>query len=243
MVELNHEGPAQLSAAEEADLVRYGAISPLAIGALVLGVLSALSLTTLLALFVPVVAVLVALVALRQIGKSNGAIVGRWAALTGLALALVFASTAIGRLVSREFILRAQARQFADQWLQIVREGKLQQAHQLQLPPGERQLAGVSLAQFYANSPAARDQFAALFRGDPLRDIARDGKQSSLRFVRYGQHYALTGLDQLELFYQLHSPVSEKRREFMVVVERMTQGKGSPGTWRLNQVRDPSQQL
>jgi hypothetical protein len=243
MTELGHDDPAQLSAAEEADLVRYGAISPFALGALALGLLSITVLTSLLAIPVPLVAVILALIALRQIHKSDGAIVGGWVALLGLALALVFASTAIARLASREYLIRGQARQFADQWLELVRLGKLHQAHQLHLLPAERQLPDTKLAAFYNNSEAARGQFTSFYNTKPLRLIVDAPPAAELRFARFGQRYPLPDSEQIELFYDLHTAAAADRSlEAIVVAERIAQGRG-PGVWRIAAVTDPSQQL
>ena len=152
---------------EEADLQQYGAISPLAVAALLLGLASFLALSSLLLLVVPVAAAFAGLLALKRIDVSEGALIGRTAALIGVICALLFGSIAVSSAVSRNRTLESRAEAFADAWLQIVVDGQLQRAHQLHLPAAERQLPGTSLADYYAGNEDAQTKLDQFF-SDPL---------------------------------------------------------------------------
>lgn len=132
-------------------LVVYRAISPLAVAAMLLGVASALALAHPGLWIVPAVAVCLAAWSLRVIALKNTELVGRTAALIGLGLAILFGVWAPARLVSRQAWLYLEARAKADEWLSLLREGRLYEAYELHLNPAERQPADASLAEYYGD--------------------------------------------------------------------------------------------
>lgn len=131
--------------------VAYRAICPSAVGALLLGAASAAALAHPGLWIVPAVAVAVSLWALRTIAVRKNELIGRRAALLGLALAVLFGAWAPARLVSRQSRLYATAKSQADAWLALIREDKLYEAYELHLKPADRQPADVSLAERYGD--------------------------------------------------------------------------------------------
>ena len=220
---------------QEADLQGYGAVSPLAVGALLLGLASFLAMSSLLLLVVPVLAVLIALFALRQIATSDGAFIGRTPAVIGLAAALLFASIAIATVVSRNHMLQSQAKAFGDAWVELVREGDLDRAHQLHLPSDGRQLPGTSLARFYNISETARDLRDAFFREALARQIIDLDPQVKLQ----SEVVESTVLDELEhIAIRYRAASGNEPIDFMLVVEREQTDNG--GIWRVVQLGTPS---
>jgi hypothetical protein len=234
---VNHDHSPSLSTAAEGDIVGYSAISPAAIVALVLGLASFFAIGNLLWLILPALAIVAALMALAQIARSDGSISGRWAAVAGLSLALLFASTSIARSVSRAMHLRSSARTLADEWLELVRRGQLEQAHQWHLPAEERQNPGVSLAQFYHDSKPAKEALDSFFQTSPLSHVVAAPPEAKLQFDRVVEQLSLEKNDRVAMLYTLTDGGHET--EFVVVTEYMRNKRNSDGHWQIPAVVFP----
>lgn len=173
---------AALAGAEGPDLQQYHAVSRLAVAAVIVGVLAAGALAAPLLVVLSVVGVVLAGAALRTIAASQGALIGRAAALVGLSLSLLFGAGALTRDVWYSRLLYAEARPLAEKWLELVCAGRLQAAHQLQKQEEERQPADSSLERYYASNTDAQQNLEMFFSGSiPRRLIAR-GAQANVRF-------------------------------------------------------------
>ena len=228
-----------MSTPEEADLKQYGAISPLAIGALLLGLFSFLALSSLLLLVVPAAAAIVALLVLRQIQASDGAIIGRTPAIVGLICALLFASIAVSSVVSRSRALEINATSFGDEWLDLVQNNELERAHQLHLPAADRQLPSSSLAEYYANNEDAKtalDQFFAA----PLAAAIRSLPKGTRWQAEVVETTVFDDLEHVALRYQTGDQTAEGTPiDFVLVVERAPTAAG--GIWRVMQITEPKE--
>jgi hypothetical protein len=113
---------------ESNDEVPIGDISALAVVSLFLGLASPLSLVAPLLWAIPLVGAVLAIMTIRRIAMSDGALVGRLAAVIGLALCVGSLAAAASRLVVTEQVLSRQAREFATEWLGILQSGDTQTA-------------------------------------------------------------------------------------------------------------------
>jgi hypothetical protein len=102
----------------------YRPVSSLAIGALVLGILSGLALVSPFFFVLPLVAVAVAVAALADVARTGATKAGRLAALAGLALAAGFGAQAVTSGVVTGSIASGRARAAAEIFVQAVREGR-----------------------------------------------------------------------------------------------------------------------
>src|SRR4051812_42983597 len=98
----------ELSPQVDRDLVEYRSLSPWAVAAVLLGVLSATAVIGPLLWFIPVTAVMVSLTALWKISASQGQRLGRGAALLGLMLAIFFGLAGPARTLSRQYWLETR---------------------------------------------------------------------------------------------------------------------------------------
>lgn len=130
----------RLNLRDDPDAAQYRAISGLAVVGLLAGALSLLALAAPLLWIVAVVAVAVNLKALQWIAANAPALLGRKAALAGLALS-VFAVCAVpvDWLVYRTSV-RREARQFAQMWFDYLRADRPFHAHQLTVGGTSREL-------------------------------------------------------------------------------------------------------
>jgi len=154
---------------ETAKLQTYRAISPWAPLALLLGLASPLALVHPLLWLVPLAGVWVAWMGFKQISSDSG-YAGRPALLGALALALLFGSMAPARYLTRHWMISREANRLAVQWIGMIRQGDLQQAHQWTLPPTERAGPEASLQLFYESSASS---LAGLNRLQSHQDLQR----------------------------------------------------------------------
>lgn len=160
----------------EPELSGYRAISPWAVATLFVGLLAPLALVGPLLWWVPLVAIPLALLAARQLAERR--YVGHKVAIIGACLAALFFGWSVTQRVSREVRVSSEARQFADDWLQLVLTDKLPAAHQMQLPASRRQSPGIDLAAFYEAQADARKELQAFRQGDVVGAMA--GKSAAI---------------------------------------------------------------
>lgn len=120
------------------DLIDYRPISGWAVAALLLGLAAGLALVHPLLLCVPIAGIAVAMIALRRIERSPVKLVGRKAALVGLAFSVIYGVAAPVRLKSREHWLSTRAERLADDFLDDVRSGRTDEAFALCLRSVEK---------------------------------------------------------------------------------------------------------
>ncbi len=119
--------------------IAYRAISGWAIAALVLGLLSGVALVGPVLWSVPLAALLAAGIAMWRISRSGGELVGWNLAVLGLLLAIVFGVAAPTRIAVRRHWLETRGRIFADEFIELLKEGKGFGAYQLLQPPIDAQ--------------------------------------------------------------------------------------------------------
>ena len=110
------------------ELADYRPVSRLAVAALAAGCGSGLVLFTPLAAMLPLVAIVLAVAALAELRRGAGRIVGRWAALAGLALAVGFVSQAAASALADRWVAGRRAVVTASTWIDSIRAGRLADA-------------------------------------------------------------------------------------------------------------------
>ena len=156
------------AAGEAAD---YRSLSIWAIVGCGLGLLSFLSLTHPSLWLVPFLAVLCSLVALVRIRRDPDYLMGIKAAQVGLALGLFFLACAPVRYLGERRLLQREAEAFFQVWLEAVRSGRLEEAHQATLHPRYRQPRGTDLREFYRSSPDDQKDLESYFSFGVAKDL------------------------------------------------------------------------
>ena len=80
---------------------------------------------------IPLAGIAVSVLALRQIAASGGTLAGKWAAVTGLVLCVVFAVAPVTRVYVLRSIRTHQADEFAHNWIDMMLSGKTDRAFRL----------------------------------------------------------------------------------------------------------------
>jgi len=228
------------ASADEAALAEYRAVSRPAIVALVLGLASATALAHPLLLAVPVVAVAVGLAAMASVARNSQTLIGRKAALTGILLALLFASWAPARIVGRRWLLYDHARRFSDAWVKLLHEQEYEKAHQLTVEAARRQPPEADLKAFYRHHP---DEFNTLYSHPSMSIVKRLGSKIRLRYAGNVRQDRAATYTNVVLAYAAgyNEDGREKALRVHVVVQRDDDPRRGPPTWHVRGVADPRQ--
>lgn len=169
-----------VSVAEE-QIDSYRAVSHWAVLSLLFGASSALVLVHPLMAFLPALAVICGAAALRQIQHYWPTYVGRWAALLGLWLALVFAVAMPTRLLIWHFQIEAEAIRFGDEFMRLLLDGRPIEAHQLTLPIKLRLPPDETMLETYRSDQTRQDGVRS-YVGDPtVRTLLALGSRAKAR--------------------------------------------------------------
>jgi len=237
------------------EVVGYRRMSSLAVIALIVAVVSAVSLIHPLLWVVPAAAFVLALSALRQIGRSPE-LAGRNVALSALILALVLGSWSVSWVLTRQAMITRQAREHAERWFDLVREGKLREAHQLTKPAFERAPDGESLSEFYAREtvktpPSLADdpemmvlspqqELDQFFAEPPLANLVALGSDFDFEFQ---QNESLTRVDaQLTLLQQrfkVRFQQDGKPREVELEIQLQRNVNNGRAQWHVGKIQRP----
>lgn len=194
----------RFSGSEQQQLVRYRAMSKLAILALLLGLAAVLSLVHPLLLMIPAAGAVCAVVALRTIRANPEQWTGAGLATVGLVLSLFFLGWGLGWTATRPGRLAEQARTFADDWLRLVQKNQLHAAHQLRQPASTRAPLTSRLAEYYSSQPPDAQEIFRDFADSPaIQALVKAGPENPPEFrgVASSDHSGV--VDTVTLRYRL----------------------------------------
>jgi hypothetical protein len=141
--------------------------------------------------------------------------------MIGLCLAALFLGWSISRYVSRQTAVESQARTLAEAWLTLLAQGKLQQAHQLQAPPGQRVRSVQALEEYYNANSGARENLQLLLTSEPVKSFLAIGKDVRYRFDSIAVTTHIGGQDRLVFKYTFDDPTRQSPPTPMwIVVQR-----------------------
>lgn len=225
--------------------VEYPAVSRLAVVALLLAISAAGALANLLFVCSAVAGAALAVIALWSIARADRPLLGRRVAILALLLSLLFGAWGLTWRTVRQQVVGNEARQVADQWLQLVREGRLAEAHQLHLSRSARQAPGLDLADFYKNTREARQDMDTFFSAPPLSQIVEAGPRGQLRFLQcdslQDESYAGSRTDVACLRYALdyQRDGQPKTVTFIVYIARTSETDKPEANWDVRSAQFP----
>jgi hypothetical protein len=196
---------------DEKPLAEYRSVSGIAVAAAILGLASPLVLLNPLLAPVPIAAFIAAAVALRTIGASGGQLVGRIPALVGLCLATFFLGWGFTAHLQRQSLLEQRAKEAADGWLELLQNGKAEQAHQFRLSPAARLSSPEALADHYNSNKEAAEDLKS-FRSSPgVRDLMTFGVDADVQFEGLASTLRDGFSDIIVLKYSYARPAGERQ--------------------------------
>lgn len=168
--------------------------------ALLLGFMSFAALFAGPLMIVPGMAVIAAGIALRPYSGLRPA--GRTAALIGLVLATLFGVWGTTERRLKYQTLSAQATQFASRWLDLVAQGDIEMALQLNQHPGFRQPASMSLVDYYQSNTDGQTAMKN-FRESPANsELLRAGNAVKWELDRPADLYNFSGRQLLATYWR-----------------------------------------
>jgi hypothetical protein len=223
-----------LSADTSLESEPYRAISPLAVVACILGAASALSLTHPLFWFLPPVTIIVSILALRSVAKNRDSLVGRKAALAGLAAATFFGVWAPTSTTMQQVLIPRHARPFANYWLDLLRDGRVQEAHQWTIMPDYRVPADFDLNEFYESDTDAKEDLEVFLDDAVIRSLVRLGRAGKPHLVRTVAVEGTGKHSRTVLDYQVTSKdPSVEPFDVRIIIERMLEPSDRSVQWRV----------
>lgn len=221
--------------AEIDDDAAYRTISILALVSLGLGLISPLVFFAPLLLVLPIAGAVLGLLAVRRIATSDSALIGRAAALVGIALSVASISAAITRGELSQYLLSRQARATALEWFALLQQGDAEQAFQLMST--SRQRPSIAPPDAPAEQPAASplDEF----RAGPVVHFMLDHAKTAA--VRYDHEVASelfpTGEARVQQQYSVGVPPPNgdgTSSTVDLVLQRSRGPAGGPFEWQIS---------
>jgi len=161
--------------------VGYRSLSVLSIIGLILGLAAPLCLIAPLLLAIPIAGVAVALLAIRRVAASDGALIGRRAAVVALGLCVASMCASVSRSTLTRELLSRQSRQAALQWFALLEAGNAEEAFDMTiastLPPRGPNPGDPEAAEETSQSPLEK------FRQQPVVHFLLD--QAAGAKIRY----------------------------------------------------------
>ncbi|PHR95174.1 MAG: hypothetical protein COA78_30695 [Blastopirellula sp.] len=190
-------------AAGNQELAEYREPSRLAIGGMVLGLLSVLALFGPAFWIIPMSAVAISAFAWRSI-NSHDHLSGKTLAIAGLILGPLFGGIAFTSNYVQRQTLQSNAQALAEGWIKLMAEGKIYEGHQLTLMPGERQPLEADLDFFYQENESIQEPIEN-FESRPSTQWFRKHVDAdvSIRFISFASTSFGEDSDRVLIEYEL----------------------------------------
>jgi hypothetical protein len=213
----------------------YRSVSLMAVLALVLGLLSPLAFAHALLWTVPIVGAALAVAAIARIDRSSGELVGRKAAVAGLALALIAGMGAVTYTIARPLWLARRADQLAQRFLDLLAAGEAREAHQLWARPQFRFLPGGNLEELYAEHPQAQKDYESFVERPNIKDLLALGREAQIEHEKTRHTYRDEVVEYLMAFYRVRgtTPDGEIDKRIKLIIERAMQ-EDKQERWRVS---------
>lgn len=221
----------------EPELTQYRAISFWAVATLLTGLASPVALIGPLLWWVPLVTIPLAVLALRQLRQTDPRYVGKTAAVCGMCLSSLFLAWSVSQRVSRESYLASEARKFADEYLQLLLEDKVREAHQIQTPAGRRQSPGDDLTSYYEATAEPGRELDNFRKQEPVASIVGQQGKLDLEFAEVTRHVTEGLTDYFTLRYEIpNGQIRGSSGSIWVSLKRDRHHDSMASDWQVSQL-------
>jgi hypothetical protein len=226
------------------EVVSYRALSSLALAALLAGLLSPLALFGSGLWLVPLVAVVLSSLALWRIAARWPELIGRPAAVAGLLIGTVFLAAAPANDLVYRYLLRRQARQFAEMWIDAVRHTKddpleVYKAHHLTVDPRRRLPLESKLVDFYKRSDSYGPALKKFVDEPTLRTLFALGTSAQIRFYQtLDEEIQNNSASEQQIYAVTYPDEHQQPKTFFIALrmERIVDPNNSRAGWTLIRV-------
>lgn len=224
----------------EGESTQYRAVSPLAIVALILGIVSAGALLHPSGCAIALLGGVVSVVALNRIAAAGPELIGRRAALLGLALSITFGVAAPAQWLTARWWLASEAESVGLGWFDYLQHDKPELAHQMTMMFAARK-APNEVLDYYRNTPEAKENLTEFVAESLIRTLLALGDKAQVRLYETGEIFHDQDGELIEQFYAVTYPDSRTRqpRTFFVRLEldRLTNKQNGETRWRVVSTR------
>ncbi len=204
---------------DEPEAFQYRAVSFLAIAALSLAVLAGLAFLSPMLWVIPWAGVGISALALRRIRGRAAELIGRKAALIGLVVSIVLGLAAPTQWFIRRYQVRAESKQFAMLWFDMLAKDAPQKALQLTVDGFTREPLDDSLWSFYDRQPPARTRLEEFVVDRTIRTLLALGDKSIVRYFDTEKQWEEGNRDYLRQVYAVTYQREAEPTTFFVAIE------------------------
>ena len=210
--------PEEGSYDEWGDRRDYQVVNGWSVVALILALLSISALLLPMFLVFSLLAVIISLVALSKVQREPHLFMGRRLAMLSLVIAVIVGGWTLSRRHYFHVRMFAAAESNVDNWFQLIKEGKHEEAHQLTLLAGMRTSGRMTLREYYLNEKRVRQEMQTFFSEVPMRQIVKLGENWSARRMA-NQNLRITDENGLLVFQRFEIHYTEDGRPVTLPVE------------------------
>jgi hypothetical protein len=203
---------------QDSEFAAYRALTSQSVVGLLLGLLSPLALLASAFWIVPALGVFFSVWALRRIKQDPQALTGQKLAWVGLFLSLLLAAAAPADWLTYRRTIRNEARQFTSAWMQFLVHNEPHKAHQLTVPPQNRQPIDDHLWNYYRNSQRSRRTLESYAKFPLVRTLLELGPRANVRFYETADQTQENNIDAIEEVYAVTYEDEGEKKSFFVVV-------------------------
>jgi hypothetical protein len=225
----------QLHLPEDADATKYRAVSGLAIFGLLVGLASLFALGVPLLWGLAIVALVVNVKALKRIKVNAPALLGRKAALAGLAVSVVALCGAPASWIAYRWMVRQEARQFAGMWFDFLRADQPHKAHQLALAPTSRDPLDDTLWDSYREEGSGWPILRQFVAAPDVRTLLALGSKATVRYYATESQWSEGDRDRVYQTFAVTYPDSDGLKTFFVglVLDRTVHSPTGHAYWQV----------
>jgi hypothetical protein len=214
----------------EHDLPNYRPVSSLAVIGLLCGFASVLAYSHRALWLVPWVAVGVNWAALRRIAFESGQMIGRRSALIGLVLGLICGIGAPLQYIAFGHLLRSEAIEITEQWLEALRNDQPEVAHQLTMAPLSRFPLDDQLIQRYP--PELLGVMQKFAERPTVELLLKLGKRARVRYYSNDQVWSDHFGDYVADNYAVTLGQGDRRVTFFIRITAARVYNPAAGKWQ-----------
>ncbi len=228
--------------AAPAEAAEYRPLSGLAVAALILALISPLAFFSPFLWFLPALALIVGVWAGVSIQRQDPPRLGRTAARFSVAIGLFLLGVAPAQWFTHRALVDAEAQQFGQTWLELVRSGDLLRAHQLSVAAPLRQPLDEKLPEKYAVGQPARRELEAFLGRKEAQALLALGKRGDgqIRYFNTEKIYRENNSDVVVQSYAItYRDDQGKRKTFFILLSmtRLPIPQAGAADWYLTYVR------
>jgi hypothetical protein len=202
----------------DTELTEYRAVSTLAVVGLIVGLLSPLAFGHPFLWLVPSAGILLCALALWRIAREEAALIGRKAALVGLVVSVLCLAAAASERWANRLLIDAEARRFAVQWFEALRQDEPLKAYQMSQAPSTRPPLSQTTWGDYPRGTERRLEVEAFIERPEIRTLLILGDKAHFRYYDTQGYWKAEGRHGVDQVWAVTFQENGRRKTFFVRV-------------------------